>query len=282
TGGGYLVWRCRGVHAAHGQDVKPRDASKDHLPAWAGWFDGLAIALLGLATWSAVVGSLRLSIGGVVVLSVGHWQRPVIEAAIVMVIRHLVVRQPGLHWRLVAAAASYKPAGFAVLVPFLLYAVIVARGYDGVTYLRGDCTYYYLTALSIIRDGDLDLANQLPNWRGHAHQVAWSKDGRAVPKHPIFLSIVSGPIVEFGGGSGALVFNLLQFWALLAVLYRLAVRVAAPVPAAWAVALTGVPTWLPHYVYNSSPDVFASFWLAAALAALPEAESSRPRLGRHL
>src|SRR4029453_13425371 len=31
-----------------------------------------------------------------------------------------------------------------------------------------------------------------------------------------------------------------------------------------------------------SRGVFASFWLAAALAALPEAESSRPRLGRHL
>jgi hypothetical protein len=263
--------------------VKPGAASKDHFPAWAGWLDGLATVLLGLAAWSALVGSLRLSIGGVVVLSVGQWRRPVIQAAIVIIIRYLIVRQPGLHWRLATGAASYiKPAGLAVLVPFLIYAVIVARGYDGVTYLRGDCIYYYQTALSIIQDGDLDLANQLHNWRGHAHQVAWSKDGRVVPKHPIFLSIVSAPVVELGGMPGALVFNLLQFGALLAVLYRLAARVAAPVPAAWGAALTGVATWLPHYVYNYSPDVFASFWLAAAFAALPETEGSRPRLGRHL
>jgi hypothetical protein len=158
-------------------------------------------------------------------------------------IRHLVVRQPGLDRRLAAAAAScINPAGVAVLVPFLLYAAIVARGYDGVTYLRGDCNCCYLTALSLIRDGDLNLANQLDNWRGHAHQVAWSKDGRVVLKHPIFLSIVSAPIVEFGETPGALVFNLFQFGALLAVLYRLAARVAAPVPAACAVALTGVAT----------------------------------------
>jgi hypothetical protein len=171
--------------------------------------------------------------------------------------------------------------GLALAPPLLVYLWIVATGFDGGPYLRGDCPYYYLTAVSLLRDGDLDLGNQLGgDLRRHSTDVSLDRFGRLVPKHPLVLPVLALPLIAALGPPGALLFNLLQLAALLAVLFRLALRCAAPWAAAAAVALTGVATFLPQYAWNFSPDLLATLLLAAGLLALPD--DRRPALLRHL
>ncbi len=239
----------------------------------------LVLALLGIAAGVAITGGSRFDIG--FAISVKSWQRIVYLAIAVVAIRHVLVPRPAIHRHGIAYAAGNRPALVAVLIPFAVYLAIVWHGYDGGPYLRGDCIYYYETAVSLIRDGDLDLSNQFrdrPLTR-FSDQFAFTTDLRPVPKHPIPMAIASAPLIGLFGPPGALVFNLLQLAVLLAVLYSLAARVATAAAAAGAVVLTGVFSVLPHYVYNYSPDVFSSLLLAAGLLALPSA-GDRHRFAR--
>jgi hypothetical protein len=187
--------------------------------------------------------------------------------------------EPGDQTRLTHSFALFA----AVVVPSLVYFIILVLGYDGGHYLlRGDCPYYYVTALSIAQDGDLDLSNQLRgNVENHATQVSLSVDGRIVPKHPILMPLVSLPLVVLLGPLGALGFNVMQLMALLVILYRLAARWASPWTAAASVIMTGIGSVMPHYAWNYSPDIFATLVLAGAIVALPAA-SDQISPGRHL
>ena len=168
----------------------------------------------------------------------------------------------------------------AVLVPALVYGGIILARYDGMPYLRGDCQYYYYTALSLWYDHDLDLENQLPPpLERHSDDVSLDRDGRLVPKHPIWFSIVSLPLIVSFGAPGALAVNLVQILLLLYLACRYASRFAARPAAATAVLLTGVTSFLPHYVWNFSPDIFTSLLLMAGLLALPADRT--PKRARH-
>jgi hypothetical protein len=170
----------------------------------------------------------------------------------------------------------------AVVVPSLVYSIVLLHGYDCRPYLRGDCAYYYVTALSIAQDRDLDLFNQLPgNVEDHATQVSLAVDGRIVPKHPIVMPLVSLPFVALLGPPGALGFNVIQLTALLVIIYCLAARWASTWIAAGSVILTGIGSVMPHYVWNYSPDIFATVLLTGALVALP-ASSDEISPSRHL
>ncbi len=177
--------------------------------------------------------------------------------------------------------ARRGPAVLAVGLPLLVYLAICATGFDGGHYLRGDCPYYFLTAGSLWLDGDLDLGNQLPGGLAeHQTQVALDRFGRLVPKHPLVLPLLALPLVAALGAPGALVFNLLQLAALLAVLFGLARCVAPPWAAAVAVALTGIATFLPQYAWNFSPDVLSTLLFAGGLLTLPADRRAAPL--RHL
>jgi hypothetical protein len=158
----------------------------------------------------------------------------------------------------------------AVALPGLVYIGIVLFGYDGLPYLRGDCQYYYYTAVSLWDDGDLDLSNQLtaPLAR-HSSDVSVDLAGRLVPKHPIWFPLFALPFIVALGPPGALLFNLLQLTLLLYLTYRLTIRFARPQSASLAVILTGIASFLPHYVWNFSPDVFVALLLVAGLVSLP-------------
>jgi hypothetical protein len=249
------------------------------LPGWARIADALTVAFLGLAVWAALGGGFHATILGIRI-SANNVTRLLIEAVVVFGLRHVLVRTPPLHRRLVdgllsgpararRAAASLGPIMLALGLPGTVYLAVVFHEYDGGPYLRGDCPDYYRTARSLLEDGDLDISNQLratstPPLTG----VSLAVDGRLVPKHPIAMPVASLPFVAVLGPPGALVFNLAQLATLLTVLYHLATRWASPWAAGAAVALTGVGTFLPHYVWNYSPDVFASLVLAAALLPL--------------
>jgi hypothetical protein len=156
-----------------------------------------------------------------------------------------------------------------LLVPALVYGVILFRGYDGGDYLRGDCPYYLYTATSLLQDQDLDISNHLPGGLSfHFDQVSLDRRGRVVPKHPIAMALASLPFVGPLGRAGTLVFNVTVLLGLLGTLYALTRHAAAPVAAALAVALTGTLSFLPHYAWNFSPDLFATLAVAGGFLAL--------------
>lgn len=162
----------------------------------------------------------------------------------------------------------------AVVLPSLVYAGIMLYGYDGLPYLRGDCQYYFYTAVSLWNDGDLDLSNQLPSpLSRHSGDVSLDLGGRLVPKHPIWFPLLALPFIVAFGPPGALAFNLCQLALLLYLTYHLAVRFARPPAASLAVILTGILSFLPHYVWNFSPDVFVTLLLVAGLVSLPSDRS---------
>lgn len=159
----------------------------------------------------------------------------------------------------------------AVALVVLVYSAILMTGYDGKPYLRGDSQYYYYTALSLWLDSDLDLANQLPPpLVRHSTDISLDKNGRIVPKHPVWMSLAAQPLIVPLRAPGALLFNLLQLALLLFLIHQLAIRFATPTAAAVAVAATGTASFMPHYVWNFSPDIFVCLLLVAALVALTD------------
>ena len=168
----------------------------------------------------------------------------------------------------------------ATAIPTLVYLMVILVGYDAFPYLRGDCPYYYLTSVSLLHDRDLDLGNQLPPpIERHSYDVSLDQRNRLVPKHPIWMAVAAMPLIAILGVPGALVFNVLQMVLLIVLTMKLTLRFASPWAAALAVALTGAASFLPHYAWNFSPDVFSSLLLVAGLVALPADRS--PERARH-
>jgi hypothetical protein len=95
------------------------------------------------------------------------------------------------------------------------------------------------------------------------------------------MPLVSLPFVALLGPPGALGFNVIQLTALLVIIYCLAARWASTWIAAGSVILTGIGSVMPHYVWNYSPDIFATVLLTGALVALP-ASSDEISPSRHL
>jgi len=160
---------------------------------------------------------------------------------------------------------------FAVAVAglvFLAGGAFAAVRHRPLTFLVGDGPYYAATAVSILHDHDLDLRNQL---RGglvvHGAQIALGADGAWYPKHPILMPLVALPFLAVLGMDGLLVFNLAVLGSLAAAMALFARRHAPAAAAAAAVALLLVGTFLRGYVYNLSPDLFATLlFLLGALA----------------
>jgi hypothetical protein len=162
----------------------------------------------------------------------------------------------------------YREAAFLALAAILLTALAAAQ-YRPHTFLKGDCPYYAAAALSLLRDGDLDLRNQI---RGglevHGTQVALGVRGEWYPKHPVLMSIASLPFFVLGGLNGALVFNVAVLLLLSAGVARAGDRLAGPPAGLIAAALILATTFVPQYVYNYSPDLFGTLLVVGGFAGL--------------
>jgi hypothetical protein len=161
----------------------------------------------------------------------------------------------------------------ALAIPSLVNLAILVHRYDGEDYMRGDCPYYYYTAQAMRRGFGVDLSLLLPGgWSKHLDQIAWSAAGRPVPKHPVTMPVISLPFIALLGRHGALAFNVVQMTALVSILYALALQIARPWAACGAVVLTYVASFLPHYLWNYSPDICATTLLAGGVLLVMIAE----------
>lgn len=171
----------------------------------------------------------------------------------------------------------------AVVIPTVVFLIVIGSGYDGKPFLRGDCPYYVAAARTIAEDRDLDLENQLwQPWRAHNTNIALDQQGRFVPKHPLWMPLATVPLLLLWGDQGALIFNVIQLGLLCSLMFMLAHRIAGAWPATAAVCLTATLSFIPHFAWNYSPDVFTAVLLLAALVALPPEGCRALNQGRHI
>ncbi len=165
----------------------------------------------------------------------------------------------------------------AVCLPFFLHSVLSRLPFE--SYMKGDSPYYALAALSLVRDGDLEMHNQTDRrifenlWPGanipmsHSN-VALGAHGEWYPKHPALMPILSAPFYALGGGRGLLWFNFLALLVMLVATRRLAGRFASQAAATAAAAVIGLTPLFVHFAYSYSADIPAAALVAAGFALL--------------
>lgn len=132
-----------------------------------------------------------------------------------------------------------------------------------VDFIKGDGHYYEAVIISLLQDGDLLLANQVPVDLLNG-QLALGKQG-LVPKHPILLSLVSLPFYQAFGSRGLLVFNIVASVVLVLLIFQLNRLFFTPLHALITTTLYATATLFYNYAYNYSPDVFSTVLILAGL-----------------
>ncbi|CAN5203298.1 hypothetical protein BH11PLA2_BH11PLA2_18780 [soil metagenome] len=143
----------------------------------------------------------------------------------------------------------------------------------GVSYIDGDSPYYAMTCESLLRDGDLDITNNITSsadlsisreeLRPHEGFFAVSPGGRVVPKHSTLLPILSVPFRWLFGIHGYLVINVIVAILLVISVAKLAGDTNAARLLAFGLFITS--SWF-GYTFNYSPDLFVALLITAAFA----------------
>jgi len=152
---------------------------------------------------------------------------------------------------------------------------IWSRGPSTNSFLQGDCLYYRFAVVSLLEDGDLDLANNIRGNPKYRHmpllngQLALSVDNRLVPKHPVLMPILSAPFYFLLGSQGLLAFNALLAVGVILLIYLLNRRFTGPLISLISALLYAVGTLFLNYSYNYSPDLLSTIlFLGGAYLAL--------------
>lgn len=135
----------------------------------------------------------------------------------------------------------------------------------GTDFIKGDCYYYRAVIVSLLQDGDLQLANNIEDVDPLNGQLAVSKERGLVPKHPIFMSLVSLPFFKILGNRGLLVFNVIDCALLILLIFKLNRFFVNGHLACLTSVLYATATLFFNYVYNYSPDVFATVFILSGL-----------------
>jgi hypothetical protein len=140
---------------------------------------------------------------------------------------------------------------------------------DHPSFLVGDCPYYRATLLSLLKDRDLDIKNNLERRQyAPSSNVAQGVRGEWYPKHTILMPIAAVPFYVVWRDRGLLVFNVVQLSLLLMLIWQGARRYAST---ALATALTlyyAFGTCLRASAYNFAPDLFSTLLVVGGVVAL--------------
>ena len=240
------------------------------VPWWALCLDLLSIALLVLAAAVAFGGRIHQHPFGIHV-SIGSWQRPLIQAVALAGLRHWFRPRPPLHALIGAAAraAWTSHATRAAIAPFFASRLAVYTvGFVAIAFIGlGPESARY-------RFSDNELVNMLARWDANWYTgiaeggYSWNGDPRIenavvfFPAYPMLiragmrLSGLPAPYVGFG-------ISLLAFFVALSYLYRLGrdyQHIAAPE------AAIGFACWYPFGVFYSAVYTESLFLLAASAA----------------
>lgn len=187
--------------------------------------------------------------------------------------------------------ADAATARFALWVLAALVTAAAAAGIPGrATYgaqTTADEPQYLLTALSLARDGDLDIADELAaeEWRAFheaplPEQTRPLADGSRVSPHDPLLPVLLAPAVAVGGWAGAKLVLAVLAGALAALTawtaaVRFAVRWRTAVPVIGVLSASLPLAGYGHQVY---PEVPAALAVTAAVALLTRGGGARAGL----
>ena len=140
---------------------------------------------------------------------------------------------------------------------------------DHPSFLVGDCPYYRATLLSLLKDQDLDLKNNIERKQYQfSSNVSQGLRGEWYPKHTILMPLAALPFYALWHDRGLLTFNVVQLCLVLMLIWYGARRYTST---ALATALTlyyGFGTCLRASAYNFAPDLFSTLLVVAGVVAL--------------
>ncbi len=152
---------------------------------------------------------------------------------------------------------------------FLIYSLTILLRYHPYTFLKGDSLIYGFTTTSLLKDGDLDLTNNLPFSVPRTQEKSFyavDKEGNLVPKHSPFLPLLGLPWAALFGFNGLLMLNFLIGLGVV-TLALFTMRNSRNNLSPVILAATFLQPVFLHYIYNFSPDLLATFLLVASFSA---------------
>ncbi len=154
----------------------------------------------------------------------------------------------------------------AIYGPYVLGQGIASEGY-----IKGDCYYFRGIIESLLEDGDFHIANNVGE-DPYNGQLAQGRGGlepdELVPKHSVFLSLLSLPWYWLLGSSGLLLFNVLQTVVVVVLVYCLCCQFSNARTSFIAALLCGTGTLFLDYSYNYSADILSTAFVLAAIGCL--------------
>ncbi|MET0390319.1 MAG: hypothetical protein ABW321_30385 [Polyangiales bacterium] len=144
-----------------------------------------------------------------------------------------------------------------------------ARWQNHPSFLVGDCPYYRAALISVLKDFDLDLKNNLqPKQYPPSSNVALGVHGEWYPKHPILMSMTALPFYAVARDVGLITFNLLQLSGLIMLIWAGARRYTSTGLATAIALFYAFGTMLRASAYNFAPDVFSSLLVMGGIVAV--------------
>ena len=175
-----------------------------------------------------------------------------------------------------APASHRRTVLLLALAMAFVYGPLLHYEFAREPFLKGDCWWYQQAIVSLVRDGDLDLANNIGGEDPLAGYLALDVRGRFVPKLNLVLPVLSAPFYVLGGTLGLLLFNVLDGVALVLLIYALCLVFVGRGPAVATAFLYGTATLFLNYAYNYSPDLLATTLFVGGLVLVLR---ERPGLG---
>src|SRR3989454_519120 len=142
------------------------------------------------------------------------------------------------------------------LVVIIVWGARAGARYGPEMYFEGDCPYYISTTLSIWRDFDIDLSDQLRGGLAvHGRQIALGRNGQWYPKHPLLMPLLTVPFYALFGMPGFALFDVLVLGSLAVTLFLLGRLFAPRLPAAGGALLMMAGALPRGYDYNNPPPL---------------------------
>ena len=137
------------------------------------------------------------------------------------------------------------------------------------SFLVGDCPYYRATLLSLLKDQDLDIKNNIERKQYNSSgNVALGLRGEWYPKHTILMPITALPFYAIWNDRGLLAFNISQLCLILTLIWYGSRRYTSTALATGLTLYYAFGTCLRVTAYNFAPDLFSTLLVLGGLVAL--------------
>ncbi len=158
------------------------------------------------------------------------------------------------------------------LLAFIIFAHLFALPfkYKPHTFIRQDGVAYAFMDLSLAKDGDLYLENNLPLAIGDRPEKSFlsiGKNGKMMPKHPPALPFLAFPFFIIFGFNGLLIFNYLIFFLSIYFILKFFEESLSLNQSLALLSLFLLPYFY-YYAYNFSPDILIGFFIVVSLWAI--------------